>query len=442
MIVTRRYLSRRTLLRGFGAAISLPLLDAMTPAFAATAQAASPKRIAFVYVPNGIIMKNWTPAAEGKEFGLTRILAPLADVRDDVLVVSGLRQENGFDLGDTPGDHARAAATFLTGVHPRKTAGADIRAGVSVDQVAAQHIGQATKFASLEFGLEDGRLTGTCDSGYSCAYSNTISWRTPTSPMPMEVNPRAAFERLFGVERETPEARARRQNYEKSILDFVSDATRQLSGQLGAADRRKMDEYLASVREIERRIQMSEKEDRQIIPDFDKPEGVPAAFEDYARLMFDMLWLALKCDLTRVSTFMLGREGSLRTYREIGIADAHHPLTHHRGNPEWIEKVTQINTHHVEQFAYFLAKLKSTPDGDGTLLDHTTVLYGSGLSDGNRHDHADLPLLVAGGRMGGGHLRYPKETPMNNLHLTLLDRVDVKLESLGDSNGELDNLAS
>jgi hypothetical protein len=441
MIVTRKHLSRRTLLRGLGAAISLPLLDAMMPV-AATAQAASPERLAFVYVPNGIIMKNWTPAAEGKEFGLTRILAPLADLRDDVLVISGLRQENGFDLGDTPGDHARAAATFLTGVHPRKTAGADIRAGVSVDQVAAQHIGQATKFASLEFGLEDGRLTGTCDSGYSCAYSNTISWRTPTSPMPMEVNPRAAFERLFGVERETPEARARRQNYEKSILDFVSDATRQLSGKLGAADRRKMDEYLASVREIERRIQISEKDDRQIVPDFDKPEGVPAAFEDYARLMFDMLWLALKCDLTRVSTFMLGREGSLRTYREIGIADAHHPLTHHRGNPEWIDRVTQINTHHVEQFAYFLAKLKSTPDGDGTLLDHTTILYGSGLSDGNRHDHADLPVLVVGGRMGGGHLRYPKETPMNNLHLTLLDRVGVKIESLGDSNGELDNLAS
>jgi len=440
MILTRRHLTRRTILRGLGAAISLPLLDAMTPAFAATAQAASPKRLAFVYVPNGIIMRHWTPATEGKNFELSRILNPLSELRNDILVLSGLRQEQGFDLGDTPGDHARAAATFLTGVHPKKTAGADIQAGISVDQVAAEHIGQATKFRSLEFGCEDGRLVGSCDSGYSCAYSNTISWRTPTSPMPLEVNPRSAFERLFGAEPETPEARARRQNYEKSILDYVSESTRQLTGQLGPADRRKMDEYLSSVREIERRIEMSEKDDHQINPDFEKPEGVPAAFQDYARLMFDMLWLALKCDLTRVSTFMLGREGSLRTYREIGIADSHHPLTHHRGNPEWIDKVAQINTHHVEQLAYFLGKLKSTPDGDGTLLDHTTIVYGSGLSDGNKHDHADLPVLVAGGRTGSGHLRYSKETPMNNLHLTLLDRVGVKIESLGDSQGELADL--
>ena len=442
MTLPRKPLSRRTLLRGVGTALALPFLDAMSPAFAATTQLASPKRLAFVYVPNGIIMKNWTPLAEGKDFDFSRILAPLSELRDDILVLSGLRQEQGFDLGDTPGDHARAAATFLTGVHPRKTAGADIRAGVSVDQVAAEHIGQATKFRSLEFGLEDARLTGNCDSGYSCAYSNTISWRTPTSPMPMEVNPRAAFERLFGAEPETPEARARRQNYEKSILDFVSDSTRQLTNQLGPADRRKMDEYLSSVREIERRIQMSEKDERQIVPDFEKPQGIPAEFQDYARLMFDMLWLALKCDLTRVSTFMLGREGSTRTYREIGIADAHHPLTHHRNNPEWIDKVTQINTHHVEQFAYFLGKLKSTPDGDGTLLDHTTIVYGSGLSDGNKHDHADLPVLVAGGKMSSGHMRYSKETPMNNLHLTLLDRVGVKIESLGDSDGELADLAS
>jgi hypothetical protein len=437
VILTQKHIDRRTLLRGLGASLALPFLDAMTPAFAGTSSVTSPKRLAFVYVPNGIIMKHWTPLAEGKSIDLSRILTPLTPLRDDILVLSGLRQENGFDLGDTPGDHARAAATFLTGVHPRKTAGADIRAGVSVDQVAAQHIGQTTKFASLELGVEDGRLTGNCDSGYSCAYSNTISWRTPTTPMPMEGNPRAAFERLFGAEVETPEVRARRQNYEKSILDFVSESTRELNNQLGAADRRKMDEYLSSVREIERRIQMSEADSRQIDPGIEKPDGAPPAFQDYARLMFDMLWIALKCDLTRVSTFMLGREGSLRAYREIGIPDSHHPLTHHRNNPEWIEKVAQINTHHVEQFAYFLGKLKSTPDGDGTLLDHTTIVYGSGLSDGNKHDHADLPILVAGGRMGSGHHRYSKETPMNNLHLTLLDRAGVKIESLGDSQGEL-----
>ncbi len=443
MILTRKHLSRRTLLRGLGATIALPMLDAMRPAFAAPTQSAvAPMRLAFVYVPNGIIMKDWTPAALGKTFELSRILSPLEPVRDNVLVLTGLRQNNGFALGDGPGDHARAAASFLTGAHPKKTSGADIQAGVSVDQIAARHIGQGTKFASIELGLDDGRITGSCDSGYSCAYSNAISWRTPSTPMPPEVNPRAIFERLFGAEPETPEARTRRERYENSILDFVSDATRQLSRQLGPTDRRKMDEYLSAIREIERRIQMAEKDNGQIVPAMEKPDGVPAAFQDYARLMFDMMWIAFQTDLTRVSSFMLGREGSTRTYREIGIADAHHPLTHHRGNPEWIEKITQINAHHVEQFAYFLGKLKSTPDGDGTLLDHTAIVYGSGLSDGNKHDHADLPVLVAGGRMGHGHERYPKETPMNNLHLTLLDRVGVKIESLGDSQGELDQLSA
>ena len=442
MIVTRKHLSRRTLLRGLGAAIALPALDAMSPAFAATTQGSlAPTRLAFVYVPNGIIMNDWTPAAEGTVFELPRILSPLKPIRDDILVISGLRQNNGFPLGDGPGDHARAASTFLTGVHPKKTYGADIHAGVSVDQVAAQHIGQATKFKSIELGLDDGRVTGNCDSDYSCAYSNSISWSTPSTPMPPEINPRAAFERLFGAEPETPEVRARRQRYEKSILDYVLEDTRQLTRQLGATDQRKLDEYISDVREIERRIQLAEQDPQQIVPPMEKPYAVPAAFQDYARLMFDMMWIAYQTDLTRVSTFMLGREGSDRTYREIGIPDPHHPLTHHRGNPEWIEKITQINTHHIEQFAYFLEKLKSTPDGDGTLLDHTLVVYGSGLSDGNKHDHADLPLLVAGGRMGHGHLRYPKETPMNNLHLTLLDRVGVKIESLGDSQGELQDLS-
>jgi uncharacterized protein DUF1552 len=352
-------------------------------------------------------------------------------------VLSGLRQHNGYLPGDGPGDHARAAATFLTGAHPKKTSGADIHVGVSVDQVAAEHIGQATKFRSLELGLDDGRITGSCDSGYSCAYSNSISWRTPSTPMPPEISPRAAFERLFGAEPETAEARAKRQGYEKSILDFVLEDTRRLSGNLGAADRRKMDEYLSAVREIERRIQIAEADPHPVVPPIEKPYVVPAAFQDYARLMFDMLWVALQTDLTRVCTFMIGREGSDRTYREIGVSDPHHPLTHHRGNPQWIEKVTQINTHHVEQLAYFLEKLQSVPDGGGTLLDHTVVVYGSGLSDGNKHDHADLPILVAGGGMEPGHFRYPTQTPMNNLHLALLDRAGVKIDALGDSAGEL-----
>ena len=441
MIITGKHLSRRALLRGFGTALALPMLDAMSPAFAAPTQGpATHTRLAFVYVPNGIIMSDWTPVEDGPNFELTRILRPLQPLRDDILVISGLRQNNGFPLGDGPGDHARAAATFLTGAHPAKTYGADIHAGVSVDQVAAEHIGQTTKFKSIELGLDDDRVTGNCDSGYSCAYSNSISWRTPSNPLPPEINPRAAFERLFGARTETPEVRARRERYEKSILDFVLEDTSRLMRQLGPADQRKMDEYLSAIREIERRIQIAEQDSRQIVPPMEKPNAVPVVFQDYARLMFDMMWIAFQTDLTRVSTFMIGREGSDRTYREIGIPDPHHPLTHHRGNPEWIEKITQINTHHVQQLAYFLDKLKSSQDGDGTLLDHTVVVYGSGLSDGNKHDHADLPLLVAGGRMGHGHLRYPKETPMNNLHLTLLDRAGVKVESLGDSQGELENL--
>jgi hypothetical protein len=441
MIVTGRHLSRRTLLRGIGTAIALPMLDAMTPAFAAPSRAAkSPTRLAFAYVPNGVMMSDWTPATEGTAFEFSRILRPLEPLREHVLVLSGLAQHNGDALGDGNGDHARAASTFLTGAHPTKTAGADIHVGVSVDQVAAQHIGHATRFPSIELGCDDGRIIGSCDSGYSCAYSNSISWLTPSTPMPPEVNPRAAFERLFGAELETPEVRAKRQRYEKSILDFVLDDTSRLTRQLGPTDRRKMDEYLSAVREIEHRIQMAEKDSHQLVPSIEKPEGLPADFADYAHLMFDLLLVAYQTDLTRISTLMLGREGSTRTYREIGIADAHHPLSHHRGNPEWIEKITRINTYHVEQLAYFLGKLKSTHDGDGTLLDHTLVVYGSGLSDGNRHFHNDLPVLVAGGGMGRGHVRYARETPMNNLHLALLDRVGVKVESLGDSQSELDHL--
>ena len=445
-MIRRAHLPRRTFLRGLGATIALPLLDAMTPAFAASVGPKPPCRMAFCYVPNGIDMPNWTPAAEGAAFDLPPILESLAPHRDRLLVLSGLTQNNGRALGDGPGDHARAAASFLTGVHPKKTAGADIQAGVSADQVAAAHVGGTTRFASLELGCEDGRLVGNCDSGYSCAYSNSISWRTPAMPMPPEINPRQAFERLFGTDAsEDPAARARRRRYNKSILDFVTDDTRRIEGSLGPTDRRKMDEYLAGVREIERRIEMAERNSREIAPPMAEPDGIPVDFSEHSRLMFDLLAVAFQADLTRVGTFMLAREGSTRAYREIGISDAHHPLTHHRGNPEMIHKVSQINHYHVEQFAYFLGKLKSIPDGGGTLLDHTMIVYGSGLSDGNRHAHNDLPVLLAGGGAGtlrpGRHVRYPQETPMTNLYLSLLDRMGVQPEAVGDSNGELQHLS-
>jgi hypothetical protein len=431
-----KHLSRRAILRGLGTVISLPLLDAMVPAFASTTPAATPLRLAFIYVPNGILMNQWTPATDGANFELPRILAPLAPHRDNVLVLSGLTQNTGRALGDAEGDHARASATYLTGVHPKKTDGAGICAGISIDQVAASHVAAATKLPSLELACEDGRLVGNCDSGYSCAYNNTLSWRTPSTPLPPEVNPRVVFERLFGSIDEIPADRRKRLANETSILDYVLDDTRRLTSQLGSSDHRKIDEYLTSIREIERRIQLAEKDDRQISPLFEEPTGVPADFAGYARLMFDLMLVAFQTGTTRVATFMVGREGSLRAYREIGISDAHHPVTHHSGNPELIEKVVRINTYHIEQFAYFLGKLKATPDGDGTLLDHSQIVYGSGLSDGNRHAHNNLPILLAG-KSGGQHITYPAETPMNNLHLALLDRMGVHVDSLGDSNGEL-----
>jgi hypothetical protein len=429
-----------------GATIALPMLDAMTPAFAAASRLGpnTPRRLAFVYVPNGIIMKDWTPAADGSAFEFTRVLKPLEPYRKDLLVLSGLTHNTGRALGDGPGDHARAAASFLTGVHPKKTAGADICSGVSVDQIAAQKIGGATRFASLELGCEDGRLVGNCDSGYSCAYSNSISWRTASTPMPPEVNPRAVFERLFGDASETPEARAKRLTYNKSILDFVLEDTQRLKGDLGKTDRRKLDEYLDAVRTIERRIELAEHDSQQFSPTIEKPAGVPVEFVDHVRLMFDLMILAFQADLTRISTFMICREGSTRTYREIGVSDAHHPLTHHRGNPEWIEKVAKINCFHLEQFAYFVGKLKSIPDGDGTLLDRMMVVYGSGLADGNQHTHNDLPVAIAGGGNGalrlGRHVRYPKETPMTNLYVAMLDHMGVTPEHIGDSTGELQHL--
>ena len=448
-----RALPRRTVLRGVGATLALPFLDAMVPAFARTAHAAAaPNRMVFVYVPNGIVMPQWTPETAGPiatlPAALPRVLEPMIPYRDDISILSGLTHNGGRALGDGPGDHARAGASYLTGVHPKKTYGADIHAGVSADQIAARHLGGETRFGSLELGCEPGLLGGNCDSGYSCAYSNSISWRTPSSPMPLEASPRAAFERLFGTEdvERDPVVRARQRSYDRSVLDVVLGDARRLSGTLGSTDRRKLDEYLFSVREIERRIASSERDAHAAPPDLDRPApGLPGDFVQHVRLMFDLMTVALAADQTRVITLMVATELSNRVYREIGVSEAHHGLTHHRGDPVKIEKVTQINRFHVEQFAYFLEKLRTTADGDGSLLDHAMVVYGAGIADGNRHEHHDLPTLLAGrggGRLTPGrHVVYPDETPMANLLLTMLHHLGVPAESIGDSTGAIAHLS-
>jgi Protein of unknown function (DUF1552) len=446
MFITRKRLPRRTFLKGMGTAIALPMLDAMVPALASTGHVTAPVRLAFVYVPNGIVMKDWTPKTAGKNFEITRILKPLAAFREDLFVLSGLDDHNGNALGDGPGDHARAGAAILTGVHCKKTAGADIQNGVSADQIAAKALSPKTRFASLELGCEDSRTVGNCDSGYSCAYTNSISWRSTTTPMPPEVNPRAAFERLFGTSDYSLDTRKRalRAKYRKSILDLVREDTNKLSKSLGQADRRKIDEYLYAIREVEKRIEVAETGDRDATPPVEKPAGIPITFSEYAKIMFDLQVVAFRADLTRITSLMMGREGSIRVYPEIEVPDPHHPLTHHRNNPEWIEKVARINCLHTEVFAYFLKELKAAKEAGGNLLDHSMIVYVSGLSDGNRHSHEDLPVLLAGRGDGslkpGRHIVYKKGTPMTNLYLTLLERLGLQATSIGDSTGKLDQL--
>jgi hypothetical protein len=450
LVLTNKHLTRRTLLRGLGVALALPHLDAMTPARGKAAPA--PLRVGFVYVPNGIIMKEWTPAGTGAGFELSPLLKPLAAHRDRLLLLSGLAQVNGRALGDGPGDHARAAASYLTGFHPRKTEGADIRNGISVDQVAAKAIGGATRFPSLELGLEGGGMVGNCDSGYSCAYSNSLSWSGPQTPLPPEINPRAVFERLFGDgEPLDAETRARQARQQRSLLDFIREEAGELRRELGQGDRHKLDEYLTSVREIERRIEIAEQQDlsqqREVMQEITlaKPAGVPVTFEEYSDLMFDLVVAAYQTNSTRIITLMMGREGSNRTYRSVGVPEAHHGLSHHMNAAEKIEKLACINFHHVELFSKLVAKMAATPDGDGTLLDHSLLVYGSGLSDGNAHHHHDLPVLLVGGVNGafktGRHVQYPRETPMNNLFLSMLDVMGVKEETLGDSTGRLQFLS-
>jgi hypothetical protein len=374
-------------------------------------------------------------------------MKPLAPFREHTLVLSGLAQIQGRSYGDGAGDHARAGASWLTGVHPKKTEGADLRAGISADQVAARSLGQVTQFGSLELGVEAPSLAGGCDSGYSCAYTNTISWRNPTSPNPVEVNPRVVFERLFGDGDSTDQtSRLAQMQDESSILDFVKGGVDRLETKLGTGDRRKLTEYLDAIRDIERRIQKAEQQSASTpLPAMDRPAGAPEEFVDHAHLMMDLMVIAYQSDLTRVITMMLAREGSNRSYREIGVDDGHHNCTHHQNDPVKIAKTAKINTHHVEQLAYLVNKMKNTPDGDGTLLDHSMLVYGSSLSDGNKHTHVDLPVALVGGGggtlKGGRHIRYPENTPLNNLLLSMLDKAGVRTDSLGDSTGELAHLS-
>lgn len=448
------HISRRTALRGIGVSLALPWMEAMssTSAFgaAAVADGEPPRRMAFMFVPNGVHVPDWTPQTEGFGFELPYILEPLANVRDNLLVISGLTHDKGRANGDGAGDHARSASVFLTGAQPRKTSGSNIRSGTSADQHAAQVIGHETRFPSLELGCEQGRGAGNCDSGYSCAYSSNIAWSSESTPVGKETNPRLVFERLFSDKpaTQTDKNQARRQLLRKSILDFVSADALRLQKRLGGNDRSKLDEYLNGVREIERRIELAEKEaasgEADEVLGYAIPTGQPAEYGDHVRLMFDMMALAFQTDATRISTFMLANAGSNRSYRNLDVPDGHHELSHHRGDPKKHAKIRKINRFHVQQLAYFLEKLKSIPEGDGTLLDNCMLVYGSGLSDGNRHNNENLPLLFAGGGGGtidtGRHLRVPEETPMTNLFMAMLDRMGASADYIGDSTGSLSEL--
>ena len=438
MIITKRVLPRRTVLRGLGAALALPVLDGMVPALSALGRSAARPvtRLGVVYVPNGIVMDQWTPATEGAGFDLPPILRPLARFRDHLTVVSGLSNKGPDDI------HETGATSFLTGVPPKRTQGARLGAGVSMDQVAAQETGRHTQLASLELALESGDDVGTCGGGYTCAYTNTICWRSATTPLPMETNPRAVFERLLGDAGGTdPAARLARIEQNRSLLDAVSGKLARLRHDLGHGDRRRLGEYLDAVRDIERRIQKAEAQVDEPLPDIAPPAGVPASFEEHAKLMFDLQVLAYQTDLTRVVSFMVSREYSGRTYPEIGVPEAHHPTSHHQNDPDKLAKLTRVNTYHTTLLAYYLDRLQATPDGDGTLLDHLALVYGGGLSDGNRHSSENLPILVMGGGAGrlrgGRHVRCPDPTPMSNLHVTLLDKLGMPVERFGTSTGDL-----
>jgi hypothetical protein len=446
--IFKKHLSRRTFVQGMGATIALPLLDAMVPAQTPLVRTAAqpPVRLGLCFIPHGAVMNQWTPSAVGP-LELSPTLSPLAAHRDQVVVLSNLAHAMAGPQGpgDNGGDHTRCPAVFLNGVHPKRTDGADIQAGVTIDQMAAAKIGQDTLLPSLELAIEDySGLVGSCDVGFSCTYMNTISWRTPTAPLPMEINPRVVFDRMFG-DGASAQERLERIETQRSILDAISGQVRRLQGGLGAGDRNRVAEYLDSVREIERRIQLAERQADN--PNLDvpvSPTGIPDDYEEHTKLMFDLMAIAFQADITRVSTFMMAREVSYRTFPKIGISEAFHPASHHQNNPSRIETLQKINQHHVSLVAHFLDRLKATPDGDGTLLDHSMLLYGSAMSNSNVHNHGPLPVLVAGGAggrlKGGRHLSYPENTPMSNLLMSILDKAGVPQQSVGDSTGLLADL--
>lgn len=442
MIVTKKALPRRTFLRSTGATLSLPLLDAMVPPLTALSKTpAKPvRRLGFVYVPMGSDISRWTPPGGEKLEELSPTLSSLSPVIDDITVVSNLELKNSY-----PGTHATSNAGFLSAAKAKWTESTDYYLGTTVDQLAAKQIGQETRLPSLEMAIDLMSMVGQCDNGFACVYQNNLSWSSPTTPLPAEAHPRIVFEQLFG-EGGSPEDRREALRRKASLLDWVVEDTERLQSGLGPEDRARVDQYLSSIREVERRIQKAEAESAEgALPDLDRPAGVPAAYGDHAKLMFDLQVLAMQADITRVITFQLARETSTRTYPEAGVPEPHHPLTHHGNNPEKIAKVAKINGFHVSLFSAFLEKLKATREGEGSLLDNTVYLYGSGMGNPNVHDHTNLPILVAGGAAGGirggRHIRYSEPTPLANLHLTLLDRVGIRLDQFADSNGLIEDLA-
>lgn len=448
MFITRKHLSRRTVLRGLGVSLSLPLLESMVPALTALSKSAGApvRRLGVFYVPNGMSMQYWLPKTEGALTEMPPTLQSLAEFKDRVLLCGGLADEPANLVKGGGGDHARSAGTFLTCVPFKITPGADVFGAVSMDQIAARELSKQTQLASLELGIESSTMVGDCDAGASCAYTNTIAWRTPTTPLPTERDPRAVFERLFGTSGSTHKAaRLARIQRDRSILDYVNAEARGLEKIIEPPDRVKLAEYLDSIRDAERRIQLAEKQNLRELPVIDQPVGVPSDYGEHARLMMDLLALAYQTDMTRVSTFMLAREVSTRAYPEIGVSDSHHPVSHHREEPANLERLHKINEYHFQQFAYLVKKLAATSEGDGTILDHTLLLYGTGISNSNTHFHDDLPIALVGGHAagmhGGRYVRYAQGTPLANLYVAILERLGVPVEKLGDSTGKLDRLA-
>jgi hypothetical protein len=443
MIILNKVMQRRTFLRGAGTALALPFLDAMIPVFGAGHETERPLRLSFIEVPNGIMMDKWTPNTQGSGFQLKPVMESLAPFRDRMLVLSGLDQNEARQLeGELGGDHSRACAAYLTGAHCKMTSGGDLRAGISVVQVAAREFGKHTQLASLEVGLESSEVVGACESAYSCAYYNTISWRNETNPLPMENRPRVIFERLFGDSGSTdPKVRMTRIKENHSILDSVMEEISQLRNRVATTDRGKVDQYIEAIRDVERQLQIAEAQSDRELPEMAGPVGTPDKFSDYYKLMADLQVLAWQSDMTRICTFQIGHEMSNRAYPELGFGDSHHSVTHHQGDPEKIDKTIKVNIFHTQLLAYYLDKLQSTPDGEKSLLDNTLMLYGSALSDGNLHIFHDLPILLFAGGVagikGGLHVQYPKGTPMTNLFLTMLDTVGIQIERLGDSTGNL-----